>query len=66
MLRPSENLDLLLVGDIESQIGYQPYNQLYRLILNRKMGENWDNRSSSAVYMNTQWADAYEKEQNSG
>lgn len=50
MLRPSDNLDLLLVGDIESQIGYQPYNQLYRLILNRKMGENWDNRSSSAVY----------------
>ncbi len=50
MLRPSDNLDLLLVGDIESQISHQPYNQLYRLILNRKMGTNWDNRSSSAVY----------------
>jgi hypothetical protein len=50
MLRPSDNLDLLLVGDIESQISHQPYNQLYRLILSRKMGTNWDNRSSSAVY----------------
>jgi hypothetical protein len=50
MLRPSDNLDLLLVGDIESQISHQPYNQLYRLILNRKMGKNWDNRSSSAVF----------------
>ncbi|MBK8620504.1 MAG: hypothetical protein IPN79_01765 [Saprospiraceae bacterium] len=50
MLRPSDNLDLLLVGDIESQINEQPFNQMYRLILNSKMGQNWDNRLSAAAY----------------